>query len=101
MLVIGIHRCKGQPIVMVLSMNRILTEIIQRTVHPPPPPLHSVAKSIVIRRFAHPRPRRRFLRYGLYIGIIGIYSFIKFLKECHSFQVLPATKLIGYPLTFI
>jgi len=79
------------------SVNRLVTHIAERIVHPPHVPLQAESEPSQVGGTRDHRPRRRFLRDRHDIGILRIHEFIEPAEESDRFQVLPSAVLIRQP----
>ena len=78
-----VHGPERQLVVVVLAVDRVEREVLERVVHPAHVPLRAEAQTIRVRRPRHARPRRRLLRVRLHVGERPVDLFVHLLQERH------------------
>ena len=96
-----IQHSKRQLVVVILAMNRILTEVLKRVVHPSHVPLQPEPKSAQMRRPRNHGIRSRLFRVCLNIRMLFVRFEIKAPQKVDRFKVLASTELVWNPLAFL
>ena len=100
-LVVMIKHREGEVVLMILPINRVAPEVIERVVHPAHVPLEGETKPAKIRRARDQRPGGGFLRHRDHAGTLGVHQMIELAKKFDRFQVFAPAVLIWNPLSFL
>src|SRR5579872_2582098 len=83
--------------VMVFAMDWVLTDILQRVVHPTHVPFVTEAEAAMFDGMRHLRPCRRFLGGGRGVRKAAKHFGVEAAKESDGIEIFPAAKAVGYP----
>src|SRR5262245_32132611 len=100
-LIVMVQHRKGEIVLMVLSINWIAREVLQRVVHPAHVPFEREAKTSKVWGACDQRPSRGFLSNGHDSGIFHVNDMVKVLEKLHRFEIFAASILIGNPFTLL
>src|SRR5437667_10033694 len=91
-LVMMIEHGEGEIVLMILAMNRVAFEVVQRVVHPAHVPFKGKAEASEIRRTRDQWPGRRFLSHGDDAGVLGVHEVIEFSQEIDRFEIFTSAE---------
>ena len=84
-------------VVVVVAVDRITADVVQRVVHPAHVPLHREAKAAKVCRAGDAGPRGGLLGDGDDAGRYLVHRGVHLLQELHGLEVLPAAVDVGRP----
>ena len=97
----GIEQAEGQLVVMMLAVDRLALQILQRVVHEAHVPLEAEAETARVRRLRDAGKGGRFLGDGHDAGVLAIGFVVHALQEGDGLEVFAAAMAIGNPLAVL
>src|SRR5262245_40878231 len=91
------HR-EREVVLMVLAIDGVALEVVQRVVHPAHVPLKRETKAAQVGRARDQRPRSRFLGDSDDTGMLRMHNMIEVAQELDGFKILATSKLVRKPL---
>ena len=95
---VGVDLPERELAVMVATVDRLASDVLQRVVHPSHVPLELESEAADVRGTRHHRPRRRFLRERLRSGVLAVDVLVQPAEEGHGLEVLTAAVDVREPL---
>ena len=86
---------------MILAVNGILLEVLERVVHPSHIPLHAEAEAAEINRPRNHGPGSGLLRGGLDVRVLFVGFLIEAAEKVDGLKVLAPAEFVGNPLPLL
>ena len=97
----GVEQAEGQVVVVVLAVDRLALEILQRVVHEAHVPLEAEAQAAGMNRMRDLRPGGGFLGDGDDAGMAAVDFLVHRLQEADRIEVFVAAILVRHPFAML
>ncbi len=98
-LAVGIHHGKGEPVVVILTMNGLLPEVQKGVVHPSHVPFEAETKAPKVGRGADPGPGRGLFSHGKAVRKKAVDRFVQLPEKIDRLHILVSAVAVGDPLS--
>ncbi len=97
----GVEQAEGQVVLMEAAVDRLVTDVAERVVHPAHVPLVAEAEPAQVGGAGDRRPGRRFLGDGRRPRVLTEHQLVGLPQESDGLEVLVAAVLVGDPVPFL